>query len=138
LTLEVTEGALITDIYGAVELLVGLRADGIKIALDDFGTGYSSLAWMARLPIDVIKLDRSFTLGLTGSPRERVVVETMVRLSKQLGMTVIAEGVEDDVQLEAARLAGCDAVQGFRVAAPMAAEPIQNFCDQWQRRSGDE
>lgn len=138
LTLEVTEGALITDIYGAVALLVGLRADGIKIALDDFGTGYSSLAWMARLPIDVIKLDRSFTLGLTGSPRERVVVETMVRLSKQLGMTVIAEGVEDDVQLEAARLAGCDAVQGFRVAAPMAAEPIQNFCDRWQRRSGDE
>ena len=138
LTLEVTEGAFITDIYGAVELLAGLRADGIKIALDDFGTGYSSLAWMARLPIDVIKLDRSFTLGLTGSPRERVVVETMVRLSKQLGMTVIAEGVEDDVQLDAARLAGCDAVQGFHVAAPMPAEPTENFCNQWQRRSADQ
>ena len=134
LTLEVTEGAFITDIYGAVELLAALRADGIKIALDDFGTGYSSLSWMARLPIDVIKLDRSFTLGLTGSPRERVVVETMVRLSKQLGMTVIAEGVEDDIQLDAARLAGCDGVQGFRVAAAMAVEPLLAFCDNWHRR----
>jgi EAL domain-containing protein (putative c-di-GMP-specific phosphodiesterase class I) len=137
LTLEVTEGAFITDIYGAVELLAALRADGIKIALDDFGTGYSSLAWMARLPIDVIKLDRSFTLGLTGAPRERVVVETMVRLSKQLGMTVIAEGVEDDIQLDAARLAGCDGVQGFRVAPPMAMEPLLGFCDDWQRRRAE-
>jgi predicted signal transduction protein with EAL and GGDEF domain len=131
LTLEVTEGALIDDIYSAVELLGELRSGGVKVALDDFGTGYSSLAWMARLPIDAIKLDRSFTLGLTGSPRERVVVETMVRLSKQLALTVIAEGVEDDVQLEAARLAGCDAVQGYRVAAPMTEAALQAFCETW-------
>jgi predicted signal transduction protein with EAL and GGDEF domain len=131
LTLEVTEGALIDDIYGAVELLGELRAKGVKVALDDFGTGYSSLAWMARLPIDAIKLDRSFTLGLTGSPRERVVVETMVRLSKQLALTVIAEGVEDDVQLEATRLAGCDAVQGYRVAAPMTEAALAAFCETW-------
>ncbi len=134
LTLEVTEGALIDDIYGAVELLTALRGSGIKVALDDFGTGYSSLTWMARLPIDIIKLDRSFTLGLTGSPRERVVVETMVRLSKQLGLNVIAEGVEDDVQLEATRLAGCDGVQGYRVAAPMNVPGLQAFCEGWQRR----
>lgn len=132
LTLEVTEGALIEDMRGAVHLLSGLRASGVRIALDDFGTGYSSLAWMARLPIDVIKLDRSFTLGLTGSPRERVVVETVVRLSKQLGLTVIAEGVEDDVQLEATRLAGCDSVQGYRVAAPMGDAILEGFCETWQ------
>ena len=133
LTLEVTEGALIEDIYGAVELLTALRTSGVKVALDDFGTGYSSLAWMARLPIDIIKLDRSFTLGLTGSPRERVVVETMVRLSKQLGLNVIAEGVEDDAQLEATRLAGCDGVQGYRVAAPMNVPGLIVFCEGWQR-----
>jgi diguanylate cyclase (GGDEF)-like protein len=131
LTLEVTEGALIDDIYGAVELLGELRSNGVKVALDDFGTGYSSLAWMARLPIDAIKLDRSFTLGLTGTPRERVVVETMVRLSKQLALTVIAEGVEDDAQLEAVRLAGCDAVQGYRVAAPMTEAALAAFCETW-------
>ncbi len=132
LTLEVTEGALIEDMRGAVNLLARLRATGVKVALDDFGTGYSSLAWMARLPIDQIKLDRSFTLGLTGSPRERVVVETVVRLSKQLGLTVVAEGVEDDVQLEATRLAGCDAVQGYQVAPPMQIAALETFCNSWQ------
>ncbi|WP_188761139.1 EAL domain-containing protein [Sandarakinorhabdus glacialis] len=132
LTLEVTEGALIDDMYGAVQLFSALRASGVRIALDDFGTGYSSLAWMARLPIDVIKLDRSFTLGLTGSPRERVVVETMVRLSKQLGMKVVAEGVEDESQLEGARLAGCDLVQGYKVAAPLHVEALADFCENWQ------
>ena len=131
LVLEVTEGALIEDMRGAVHLLEGLRARGVRIALDDFGTGYSSLAWMARLPIDAIKLDRSFTLGLTGSPRERVVVETVVRLSKQLGLSVVAEGVEDDPQLEAARLAGCDSVQGYRVAVPLNAGALTTFCEGW-------
>jgi EAL domain-containing protein (putative c-di-GMP-specific phosphodiesterase class I)/GGDEF domain-containing protein len=134
LTVEVTEGAFINDIHGAVALLAGLRGNGIKVALDDFGTGYSSLAWMARLPIDIIKLDQSFTLGLTGTPRERAVVETMVRLSKQLGLTVIAEGVEDDMQLEATRLAGCDGVQGFRVAAAMSETALAAFCTSWQDR----
>ena len=138
LTLEVTEGAFIDDIFGAVQLLSAMRSSGVKVALDDFGTGYSSLAWMARLPIDVIKLDRSFTLGLTGSPRERVVVETMVRLSKQLGLNVIAEGVEDDIQLEATRLAGCDGVQGYRVAAPMNVSALESFCEGWQRRESAE
>ncbi|WP_426164877.1 EAL domain-containing protein [Sandarakinorhabdus sp. DWP1-3-1] len=132
LTLEVTEGALIDDMRGAVNLLARLRATGVKVALDDFGTGYSSLAWMARLPIDQIKLDRSFTLGLTGSPRERVVVETVVRLSKQLGLTVVAEGVEDDVQLEATRLAGCDAIQGYQVAPPMQLAALETFCNGWR------
>ena len=117
-----------------MHLLSGLRASGVKIALDDFGTGYSSLAWMARLPIDAIKLDRSFTLGLTGAPRERVVVETVVRLSKQLGLTVVAEGVEDEAQLEATRLAGCDCVQGYRVAVPMKVQALEAFCETWQAR----
>jgi EAL domain-containing protein (putative c-di-GMP-specific phosphodiesterase class I)/GGDEF domain-containing protein len=134
LTVEVTEGAFINDIHGAVALLAALRGHGIKVALDDFGTGYSSLAWMARLPIDIIKLDQSFTLGLTGTPRERVVVESMVRLSKQLGLTVIAEGVEDDLQLEATRLAGCDGVQGYRVAAAMSETALEAFCTSWQQR----
>jgi EAL domain-containing protein (putative c-di-GMP-specific phosphodiesterase class I)/GGDEF domain-containing protein len=134
LTVEVTEGAFINDIHGAVALLAALRGHGIKVALDDFGTGYSSLAWMARLPIDIIKLDQSFTLGLTGTPRERVVVESMVRLSKQLGLTVIAEGVEDDLQLEATRLAGCDGVQGYRVAAAMSETALDAFCTSWQQR----
>ncbi len=136
LTLEVTEGALINDIHGAMRLLSTLRAGGVRVALDDFGTGYSSLSWMAVLPIDAIKLDRSFTQGLGGSPRERVVVETVVRLSKQLGLAVIAEGVEDQAQLEAARLAGCDWVQGFKVAGPLPVAELAMFCADWEATDG--
>ncbi len=131
LVLEVTEGAIIEDMRGAARLLEGLRKSGVSVALDDFGTGYSSLAWMARLPIDSIKLDRSFMLGLTGSAREQLVVETVVRMSRQLGLTVVAEGVEDDIQMAASRKAGCDAVQGYRIAPPMDVNALRNFCQAW-------
>ncbi len=132
LTLEVTEGALIGDIDAAARILERLRGMGIGIALDDFGTGFSSLAWMARLPIDMIKLDRSFMLGLMASERERVVVEGVVALARQLGLAVVCEGIEDAAQLSAAAHAGCDFVQGFQVAAPLRAERLQQFCVQWE------
>jgi EAL domain-containing protein (putative c-di-GMP-specific phosphodiesterase class I)/GGDEF domain-containing protein len=132
LVLEVTEGALIDDVRGAARLLESLHATGVHIALDDFGTGYSSLAWLAHLPIDTIKLDRAFTLGLTATPRERMVVKTLVTLGHQLGLSVVAEGVEDDDQLDAATRAGCDAVQGFRVAPPMEAGKLARFCEAWE------
>jgi len=131
LVLEVTEGALIDDVRGAARLLESLRATGVRVALDDFGTGYSSLAWLAHLPIDAIKLDRAFALGLTATKRERMVVETLIQLSHQLGLSVVAEGVEDDAQLETARLAGCEAVQGFRVAPPMTIHELTHFCATW-------
>jgi EAL domain-containing protein (putative c-di-GMP-specific phosphodiesterase class I)/PleD family two-component response regulator len=131
LVLEVTEGALIDDVRGAARLLEGLRASGLRVALDDFGTGYSSLAWLARLPIDTIKLDRSFTLALTGSGRERLVVETLVSLSKRLGLSVVAEGVEDDEQMAAARRAGADSVQGYRVAPPLDVAALAGFVGTW-------
>lgn len=131
LTLEVTEGALIENIDGAAVILEGLRQTGIHIALDDFGTGFSSLAWMARLPIDGIKLDRSFTRALGGTERERIVVETVVSLAKRLGLSVIAEGVEESVQLAAAFAAGCDAVQGFQIAVPLSSRRLVEFCEGW-------
>ncbi|WP_439533072.1 putative bifunctional diguanylate cyclase/phosphodiesterase [Polymorphobacter sp.] len=134
LILEVTEGALIDDVRGAARLLEGLRATGIRVALDDFGTGYSSMSWLARLPIDTIKLDRSFTLGLTANPRERLVVETLVTLGKQLGLAVVVEGVEDDAHLEAARRAGADAVQGYRIAPPLTAVSLGRFCLGWNQQ----
>ena len=137
LVLEVTEGALIDDVRGAARLLESLRATGVHVALDDFGTGYSSLAWLASLPIDTIKLDRAFTLGLTATPREKLVVETLVQLSHKLGLSVVAEGVEDDVQLEAAGRAGCEIVQGFRVAAPMSTADLARFCAAWDRDAID-
>jgi EAL domain-containing protein (putative c-di-GMP-specific phosphodiesterase class I) len=105
-----------------------LRRDGVGIALDDFGAGYSSLARLARLPVDTIKLDRSFAQGLTGNERERIVVEGMIATARRLGLTVVAEGIEDDVQLAAARAAGCQWVQGYCVAPPLDQAALTAFC----------
>ena len=132
LILEVTEGALIDDIRGAVRLLEQLRATGIRVSLDDFGTGYSSLAWMARLPIDAVKLDKAFIQGLLASDRQRAVVEAVVAVSKRLGIDVVAEGVETEAQLAAVRAAGCDYVQGFKVAAALDEGELTAFCRDWQ------
>ncbi len=134
LILEVTEGALIDDVRGAACLLEGLRATGVQVALDDFGTGFSSMSWLARLPIDAIKLDRAFTLSLSASERERTVVETLIDLGRRLGLSVIAEGVEDDRQYEAARRAGCDGVQGFHIAPPLDTAGLSAFCASWSHQ----
>lgn len=129
LVIEVTEEAIINDLDAAAATLSLLRRDGVGIALDDFGAGYSSLARLARLPVDTIKLDRSFAQGLTGSERERIVVEGMIATARRLGLTVVAEGIEDDVQLAAARTAGCQWVQGYCVAPPLDEAALTGFCN---------
>ncbi len=130
LTLEVTEDAVIDDMDCAAATLALLRQDGVTVALDDFGAGYSSLARLARLPVDVIKLDRSFALGLVGSEREKLVVSAMISTARRLGLSVVAEGVEDDIQLAAARAAGCHLVQGFCVAPPLDEAGLLALCSQ--------
>ena len=92
---------------------------------------FSSLAWLARLPIDGIKLDASFTRAMGGTERERIVVETVVTLACRLGLNVVAEGVEEPVQLGAAFAAGCHAVQGFEIAVPLSSPALVEFCDTW-------
>lgn len=128
LVVEVTEEAIINDMDAAAATLSLLRRDGVGISLDDFGAGYSSLARLARLPVDTIKLDRSFAAGLTGSERERIVVEGMIATARRLGLAVVAEGVEDDVQMAAARAAGCQWVQGFCVAPALDEAGLAEFC----------
>jgi EAL domain-containing protein (putative c-di-GMP-specific phosphodiesterase class I) len=136
LTLEITEGALIDNIAGAALVLEQLRKSGIGVVLDDFGTGFSSLAWLARLPIDGIKLDRSFTRAMIGTERERIVIETVVELARRLGLNVVAEGVEEPMQLAAAFAAGCDAVQGFEIAVPLSSRSLIEFCAAWVVQPG--
>ena len=111
--------------------LDALRRTGIRVVLDDFGTGFSSLAWLARLPIDGIKLDRSFIRALDGSDREKIVVEAVVTLARRLELSVVAEGVEDIDQLDAARTVGCDFVQGFQIAVPMTSARLAEFIVEW-------
>lgn len=136
LTLEITEGALIDNVAGAALVLEQQRQSGIAVFLDDFGTGFSSLAWLARLPIDGIKLDRSFTRAMGGTDREQIVVEAVVQLARRLGLKVVAEGVEEPQQLAAAFAVGCHAVQGFEIAVPLSSRSLIEFHDAWVIQPG--
>ena len=118
LAVEVTESVLIDRPRTAINELNTLRSVGCRVYLDDFGTGYSSMSWLSQLPIDAIKIDRSFTAGLLNYPRRRVVVESMIRLSLDLGLDVIAEGVELEAQAEALLAMGCLKGQGFLFGHP--------------------
>ena len=118
LAVEVTESVLIDRPRTAINELNTLRSVGCRVYLDDFGTGYSSMSWLSQLPIDAIKIDRSFTAGLLNCPRRRVVVDSMIRLSLDLGLDVIAEGVELEAQAEALLAMGCLRGQGFLFGHP--------------------
>ncbi len=127
LRLEVTEQVLIDDLGTAGGTLRGLRALGIELAIDDFGIGYSSLGYLRRLPLDVVKIDRSFIAGLGAAAEDRAMVEAVTALAHALGMRVTAEGVETPDQLAQARAAGCDRGQGHHLAEPMSSEAIAAF-----------
>jgi EAL domain-containing protein (putative c-di-GMP-specific phosphodiesterase class I) len=118
LELEVTEAVMMPDLDLAVKTLGQLKALGVRIALDDFGSGYSSLAYLARLPIDTIKVDRSFVAQVLDSPASRAVVRAVASFGAQFGMTVVAEGVETEAQFRQVQALGCDYAQGYYFARP--------------------
>ncbi|HEV7608671.1 MAG TPA: EAL domain-containing protein [Steroidobacteraceae bacterium] len=123
--IEITEGVLIDDVSSAVSQLRVLRRSGIRVAIDDFGTGYSSLSRLAELPVDMLKIDRSFISGLTASGTGRTVAETIIALGKAFDMTTVAEGVETPEQFEMLAKMGCDQSQGYLHGRPMAAADIE-------------
>jgi diguanylate cyclase (GGDEF)-like protein len=119
LQLEITEHVLLEDPQRAADTLAGLTAHGVKMSLDDFGTGYSSLVHLRRLPVSELKIDRSFVARLAIDNEDAEIVRCTVDLAHSLGLVVVAEGVEDDETWERLRDLGCDAVQGWLVAAAM-------------------
>jgi diguanylate cyclase (GGDEF)-like protein/PAS domain S-box-containing protein len=123
LGLEVTESALLGDVDAAIEVLTQLRALGVRIVIDDFGTGYSSLAYLRRLPVNGVKIDRSFVAGLD-SPEDTAIVAAVVGMARALGLTTIAEGVETRAQLDEVIRLGCDAAQGFYFAKPAPRQTV--------------
>jgi diguanylate cyclase (GGDEF)-like protein len=122
LQLEITEHVLLEDPQRAADTLAALAGHGVKMSLDDFGTGYSSLVHLRRLPVSELKIDRSFVARLAVDAEDAEIVRCTVDLAHSLGLLVVAEGVEDDETWERLRDLGCDAVQGWLVAAAMPAE----------------
>ncbi|HEY7133643.1 MAG TPA: EAL domain-containing protein [Acidimicrobiia bacterium] len=128
LVLEITETVLLSDLPTAASQLESLRALGIRVAIDDFGTGYTSLATLQQLPIDTIKIDRSF-VNRIDEPRDRSLVRMVTELGHQLGVEIVAEGVETGDQRNALADTGCDAIQGFLVCRPVPAGDFTAWCE---------
>ncbi|WP_158257134.1 putative bifunctional diguanylate cyclase/phosphodiesterase [Kineococcus xinjiangensis] len=127
LELEVTEGQVLTNMRAAVAVLQDVRDLGVGVALDDFGSGYSSLAWLQRLPVTTLKLDRAFLSDLTTAPGSAAIIRAVVDLGHALGLRVVGEGVENAGQLEALRGLGVDEAQGFHLAHPMPAASLRRM-----------
>ncbi|HEX5611120.1 MAG TPA: bifunctional diguanylate cyclase/phosphodiesterase [Burkholderiales bacterium] len=125
--LEVTESSVIENLAENIPRLAALREAGLKIALDDFGTGYSSLSYLARLPLDALKIDRSFLVHLASERKVRTLTSAIVQLAHALELRVIAEGVETEAQAQVLRELGCDEMQGSLAAQPMAEEELLEF-----------
>jgi diguanylate cyclase (GGDEF)-like protein len=129
LRLEVTESAVMGDAARCMEVLQRLHDLGVRLSIDDFGTGYSSMAYLRRLPVDELKIDRSFVLGMTTTQHDAVLVRTAIDLGHNLGLTVVAEGVEGAEHVTALRALGCDIAQGYHYARPMGAPQMSELLD---------
>ncbi len=130
LELEITEDFLMGDRERARGILTELRALGIRVAVDDFGTGYSSLAYLRELPIDQLKLDRSFVQPMADDPRAAAIVRSTIDLAHSLGMTLVAEGVEDEATAGQLASSGCDESQGFYFSKALPAAELEQWMDQ--------
>jgi diguanylate cyclase len=130
LTLEITESAIMADRDRALHIVQQLHAAGIHLSIDDFGTGYSSMAYLKNLPVDELKIDRSFVSNMTTSERDAVIVRSTVELGRNLGLNVIAEGVEDNATWTELDLMGCHAIQGYYVSRPVTSAGF----DEWLNR----
>ncbi|MHB8340019.1 MAG: EAL domain-containing protein, partial [Mycobacteriales bacterium] len=127
LCLEVTESLLMADVGAAATTLGELKALGVAVSVDDFGTGYSSLAYLQRLPLDEVKIDKSFVTGLGTNPEDTAIVAAVVAMAHALALTVVAEGVETEDQLGRLRGLGCDYAQGYHLARPQPAAGIDEL-----------
>ena len=131
LEIEITESLFIDASPKALRNLETLRQMGVRVALDDFGTGYSSLAYLRQFPFDTLKIDRAFVRELVTQHDARAIVRSIVDLASALGMSTVAEGVEEPAQYELLRRAGCAGVQGFLIARPMLIEQVQEMIESW-------
>lgn len=124
LELEITESAVMHDVEQTIETMHALKRLGVSLSIDDFGVGYSSLGYLARLPVDCLKIDRSFVTDLPSNKHEAIVARGIISMARGLSLTTVAEGVETDAQLEFLKSNGCDQIQGYLLSRPISPEEI--------------
>jgi len=124
LELELTESSLMRDTNAAIETMRQIKNIGVRLTLDDFGTGYSSLSYLRRFPIDVLKIDKSFTFDVTTDEGAASITRAIIAMARSLNMTTIAEGVETIEQLELLSALGCDVMQGYHISRPLPVDQI--------------
>jgi EAL domain-containing protein (putative c-di-GMP-specific phosphodiesterase class I) len=124
LELEITESTILADPFRVRQVLARLNEMGLRLAIDDFGTGYSSLAYLKRLPVQTIKIDRSFVMGMCEDASDATIVRSTIDLGRNLGLDVVAEGVETQEVWDALRSLGCSLAQGYLLGRPAPAEEL--------------
>ncbi len=129
--IEITESAIMDDPTHAIETLDRLHALGIRLSVDDFGTGYSSLSYLKRMPVDELKIDKSFVIGMTHHKDDETIVRSTIDLAHNMGLKVVAEGVETEAVLERLRDLGCDLVQGFHLSRPLPPARLEEWLIEW-------
>jgi diguanylate cyclase (GGDEF)-like protein len=137
LVIEITESSLMADAARAMDVLTRLRNMGVGISIDDFGTGYSSLAYLKRLPVDELKIDKSFVLHMAGDDNDAAIVRSTIGLAHDLGLRVVAEGIEDQATWDLLVALGCDIAQGYYISRPQPAARLGEWLvtSQWNPRS---
>jgi diguanylate cyclase (GGDEF)-like protein len=135
LKLEITESAVMAEPARVLESMKRLRAAGIRFSIDDFGTGYSSLAYLQKLPVEEIKIDRSFVGQMSGEVGSTAIVRATIELGGSLGLDVVAEGVEDERTYQALKRMGCSAAQGYFIGRPMPVGEFEGWMRSWSDRS---
>ena len=127
LTLEITESALADHTDAAVAIMRELRSAGIRLSIDDFGSGYSSMAYLKRLPIDELKIDRAFITDMLTDERDQPITRSIIALAHSLGLEVVAEGVESPALQSMLESFGCDAAQGYGICRPIPADELTSW-----------
>jgi EAL domain-containing protein (putative c-di-GMP-specific phosphodiesterase class I) len=135
LKLEITESAVMAEPSRVLESMKRLRLAGIRFSIDDFGTGYSSLAYLQKLPVEEIKIDRSFVGQMSSEAGSAAIVRATIELGGSLGLEVVAEGVEDERTWDALKRMGCSAAQGYFIGRPMPVGELEGWMRSWSDRS---
>jgi EAL domain-containing protein (putative c-di-GMP-specific phosphodiesterase class I) len=122
--MEITEDIIMADPERSLAIVGRLSSAGVQVAVDDFGTGYSSLAYLKQLPVDELKIDRSFVASMATDAADAAIVQTTIDLGRRLGIAVVAEGVEDATSLESLATMGASSAQGFHISRPMPSDAL--------------